>query len=293
MNQAGRLRRVVGRGDLVPVLKEVVQEQSRLRLGLSAAGAAFWLAIATLPLLVAVVSLYGLVRSQAQVAGDLAALFKAGPDTLSSLVAHQLRAISNTGRATLSIGLVVSLIVALWSASASIYNLDRAIGSAYGFSPIHYVRARTRALLGALAAVVAIGVVAGLAAWIETSLDHISRAVEVVVGVPALLLVLVGTFWSLYRFAVHLHRAGRRFLVGAVSAAFAFLLLVVGFNVYVRVAGQSKAIYGALGGVVLAMLFAYLATYIILLGALLNATLDGRRSAELGRTGADKARHEH
>jgi membrane protein len=289
VNPAGPLRRAADRRDLLPLVKELAREQSRLRLGLSAAGAAFWLAIATLPLLVAVVSLYGLVRTRAQVTGDLAALFRAGPGTLSSVVAQQLRTISNTGRGTLSIGLVVSLVVALWSASTSIYNLDRAITSAYGFAPIHYVQARVRALLGAVATVVIIGVVAALAAWIESSLDRISRAVEVLVGVPALLLFLVGTLWWVYRFAVHLHRAGRRFLVGAVSAAVALLVLVVGFNVYVRLAGQSKAIYGALGGVVLAMLFAYLATYIILLGALLNATLDGRRAAELGLGDGDEA----
>jgi membrane protein len=266
--------------DLRPLVTEMVREQSRLRLGLSAAGAAFWLAIATVPLLAAVVSLYGLIRSRAEVANDLAALFRAGPGTLSEVIAQQLRDISNTGRATLSIGLVVSLVVALWSASASVYNLDRAISSAYGFAPIAYVRARARALLGATTAVVTIGIVAAVAAGIESSLDHVSRALEIVVGVVAVLAVLTGTLWSVYRFAVHVHRPGRRFMTGAVSAAFALLVLIVGFNVYVRLAGQSKATYGALGGLVLAMLFAYFATYIVLLGALLNARLDARRSAD-------------
>lgn len=258
------------------LLRTLATEQSRQRLGLAAAGAAFWLAIATLPLLVAVVSVYGLVTSRAQVANDLTALLRTGPDTLAAIVGQQLRAVARSDRTTLSVGLVISTFLALWSASAAVYNLDRAIAGAYGLAPVPYLRARGRAFLGAVVAMIGVGTVATVTAGIEQTLEHVSKVLEAVVGIPVLVIVLTAILGLLYRFSVWDRHRHRQVRTGAFGAALSLAVLVAGFDVYVRLAGPSTAIYGALAGVVLTMLFAYLATYVVLLGALLNATLERR-----------------
>jgi hypothetical protein len=45
----------------------------------------------------------------------------------------------------------------VWSASAGVYNLDRAIRVAYGLPPQRYLEARGRAFGGAVAVVVGLG----------------------------------------------------------------------------------------------------------------------------------------
>lgn len=65
---------------------------------------------------------------------------------------------------------------------------------------------------------------------------------------------------------------GRRFRLGpalpgiAVSAS-GFVIVVVGTRIYLAVAGDMRAIYGTLGGIVLAMLATWFVVYVILLGA--------------------------
>jgi uncharacterized BrkB/YihY/UPF0761 family membrane protein len=59
-------------------------------------------------------------------------------------------------------------------------------------------------------------------------------------------------------------------------ATLGFLLAGAGFAVYLRLSTSFTAIYGALAGVVIGMIGAYLATYAILIGAVLNVQLAGR-----------------
>ena len=111
---------------------DVVRQQETQQLGLVASGAAFWLVISASPIAIAVVSLYGLVVDPRRVASDLAKLVNSGPASLGSLIGGQLQRVAAADRTGLTIGLVVSIVLAVWSASASIYKLDFAIRDAYG-----------------------------------------------------------------------------------------------------------------------------------------------------------------
>ena len=59
--------------------------------------------------------------------------------------------------------------------------------------------------------------------------------------------------------------------VGALVAAGLWLLGSIGFSLYVNFFGNYNKTYGALGGVVVLMLWLYLTSYIMLLGAEINA----------------------
>ena len=107
----------------------VVHQQGAQQLGLVASGAAFWLVISASPMAIAVVSLYGLIVDPRRVASDLAKLVNSGPASLGSLIGGQLQRVAAADRAGLTIGLAVSVVLAVWSASAGIYNLDCAVCS--------------------------------------------------------------------------------------------------------------------------------------------------------------------
>jgi membrane protein len=86
---------------------------------------------------------------------------------------------------------------------------------------------------------------------------------------------------------------------GSAFAAFAWLLLTLGFGFYVVNFGNYNATYGALGAVVVLLTWMYLSSYVLLFGAELNSELEHQTTkdttagapAPLGQRGAWSADH--
>ena len=253
------------------VIANVLREQSAEQVGLAASGAAFWLVVSALPTAIAAVSTFGLVVSPTSVATDLGDLASAVPGSLGSLFTEQLRRVAASDHTGLSLGLAVSLVFAIWSASAGVYNLDRAIRAAYGLAPQRYVEARGRAFLGAAVAVV----VFGLSAVVTSAVVAQSSTALAVVSAAVALVAIAVCVGALYRFSVGRAMALRSLLPGAAASAVGIVLVTAGFAAYVAVSKRYTALYGAFAGVVIGMLAIYLAVYVVLLGAVLNVQLAG------------------
>ena len=253
---------------LATLARAVQREQSEELVGLTAAGAAFWLVIAAFPTGAAVVSLFGLVVSPAEVANDLGSLASAAPASLGSLISQQLARVAADDRAGLSLGFAVSLVLAVWAASAGVYNLDRAIRYSYGLPRQRYVEARGRALVGAVLVVVALG---GLALAGSIVGGHASATVVAFVGAPVAAVVLTAGITALYRFSIGPSVRVRQLLPGAVSAAVTVVVALAAFGAYLALSTRYTALYGTFAGLVIGMVGAYLAVYAVLLGAVLNA----------------------
>jgi membrane protein len=261
---------------MVGLVSGVLREQSAERVGLAASGAAFWVVISALPTVVAVVSLFGLAVSPERVTADLGTLARDAPSSLGGLLTEQLRQVTVSDHAGVSLGLAVSVLLAVWSASAGVYNLHLAIRVAYGLAPQSFVEARGRALMGAVAVVVLVGVTA-----IATSVGQArTPGLWAIVGIPVALLVITAAVGALYRFAVGRRVGVRALLPGAVTSAVGIVLVTSVFGAYVSVSTRYTAVYGALAGVVIGMLAVYLAVYVILLGAVFNMQLSRRRSGD-------------
>jgi uncharacterized BrkB/YihY/UPF0761 family membrane protein len=177
----------------------VVRQQGAEQVSLVASGAAFWLVISALPAAIAVVALFGIVVNPEQVANHLGSLADAAPASLGSLLGGQLQRVAMTDRTGLTIGLLVSVPFAVWTASAGVYNLDRAIRDVYGLPRQRYVDARARAFAGAFVLVVALGAIALTTA---AALAHTPGALAVALGAPAVFVGIVAAVTGLYRFAV-------------------------------------------------------------------------------------------
>jgi membrane protein len=261
-------------GPIRRVITQVAKEQSAEGIGLVASGAAFWLVIGTFPAAIAAVSIFGLLVSPERVASDLASISRAGPESLGSILSVQLQHIANADRVGLSTSLAVSLVLALWSVSAAVYNLNRAVRTAYGLPVARYVKARGRAFVGGLVAVVALGVVGLASTTISVVLAYVPGVLAAILGIPLLGLFVAGLAGGLYRFAIG-HPVGvRRLLPGAVASGAGLVIVAIVFSVYLRQSTHYTAVYGALAGAVIGMVGAYLAIYVLLIGAVLNAQLD-------------------
>lgn len=255
--------------------KDVLREQAQIRASLAAAGAAFWLVIALFPAVIAVVSIFGLVVTPEQASKAVSDLGKLGSGSLAMAASEQAEQLAGIQTSSLTIGLIISLIVTLWSVSNGVYNLARAIQLSSGMPVRGYLRARLRGYVGAIVGVLAIGVLAFVVSYSSILDDELTGVWQIVVMffvvVPITLAgslsMLVGVYW----FALGRSMRIRSLVPGAVLATLGLAGLQIVLNLIVRSFGGSLAVYGIAAGVVSALVAVYLAIYIILLGAIVNA----------------------
>jgi membrane protein len=252
------------------IIRAVLHEQSVETVGLAASGATFWLVISAFPTAIAAVSLFGLVVSPDRVATDLGNLASGAPASLGSMVTEQLRRVAASDHARLSLGLAASVLFAIWSGSAGVYNLNRAIRVAYGLPPQRYLEARGRALAGALAIVILIGV--GAIA-ISAAVGQFPATLVLGAAVPFVLVVIAAAAAGLYRFSVGQSVRGRELLPGAMASSVGVVAVLAGFSTYVASSTHYTAVYGVFAGAVIGMVGLYLAVFVVLLGAVLNVQL--------------------
>ncbi len=262
---------------LANLTARVIKVQGAQRASLAAAGAAFWLIIALFPAIIAVVNIFGLVIDQQQVAKSVENLTSTAHGTVGESIAKQLSAIGNTSNTTLTIGLIVSISIALYSVSTGAYSLGRAVQLSYGLPPMNYLRARLRAFAAAIVGVIGFGIL-GFGATARIAIDNKLNgfwqgAARIVIQIPLTLLVMTAIFVGLYRFGVGRKVGLKALLPGACLASVAVFLVTVGSSLLIAVFGTEVSIYGAAAGVVSALVAVYLAMYIIVIGAIINSQL--------------------
>jgi membrane protein len=256
---------------------DVAAAQSRERTSLSAAAVAFWAAIAVTPTLIAISIIFGRIVDPQVLDEAVKTLRDSAPDSFASLLANQLQTASQASTSTVSWSLVLSLITVLWAVSSGIYAFLRAVRVAYGMDPQHYINARALAFIGALVIVVVLGVLllasAAGAAW-ASSLDEPWRSIAFTLGIAVGLVIVTGLLVLTFRVAVGRQVPGGHWR-GAAFGAIGSLAVSIGFGVYLRFATSYQAMYGALASTVILSLVLYVATYVILIGAVANAQLAG------------------
>jgi membrane protein len=112
------------------VAKRGWKEAKADQVPLLAAGVAFYAFLAIFPALIAIVSLYGLFADPATITSQLNSLTSALPEQAKQVITDQVTMLASR-RSALGIGLIISLAIALWSASAGVSNLLTAINVAY------------------------------------------------------------------------------------------------------------------------------------------------------------------
>ncbi|HEY2194925.1 MAG TPA: YihY/virulence factor BrkB family protein [Actinomycetospora sp.] len=284
------------------IVRRAFAESSKDKVSMLAGGVAFFGFLAVFPALIALVSLYGLVADPAQAAHTLESVTSALPETARPLVAEQLQSVVTSSSGGLTTGLIIAALAALFSASSGTQNLMAAVNIAYDETEgRNAVKLRALALALTLGAVVFVIVSIALVAVAPIVLDQLGGPGQVIGQVVRwvllVLLVVVGLA-VLYRVAPD--RDAPRFRWVTLGSVAATVLWVVGsvlFSLYVDNFGSYNKTYGALAGVVVLMLWIYLTSYIVLLGAEINAeselqtvedTTKGRPQP-MGSRGATKA----
>lgn len=271
-----------------------------------AAAVAFFGLLALFPALAATVSMYGILADPADVVRQMGSLSVAIPHTARSLILDQLNEISRGSDAGLGFGLVISLAIALFSASGGVAGLMRGINTAYDETETRgWLRFRLLALaftLGlALFVIVSVGAITLLPSVLEfVGLAETARAAFNVLRWPALVMATMVGLGILYRYAPNRTPAKWHWVTpGSLLATLIWTLASVAFSVYAENFGGYNKTYGTLGGAVVLGLWMYLSALAILLGAELNAELEHQTEEDstigpprpMGQRGARMADH--
>lgn len=181
---------------------------------------------------------------------------------------------------------IVSVLLLIWSMLRVFRALDIAFLKVYGTeapaSLRDQIRDGTVAVFGVgLGLVVMFGVGAFLSAF---NLDPVLDLLGILVLPTVLTVVFLPLF---YVFPDTKLRIGDA-LPGTLFAAIGWTVLQAGFQIYAANAGQYQA-YGVLGGVLLLVVWFYLAAIVLLLGAVVNVVLSGRANPPVRRVRASAA----
>lgn len=248
------------------------------RLSLVSAGVAFYIFLSIFPALAATISIYGLAADPEVVQNHVETLGQFMPKEALSMISARIRDLTSSQDSSLTFGLMIGIALSLWSANKAMKGVAQALNIAYdreedrGFVKVNAVTLALT-LASSIAFIVALSVVVVVPILINAVLSIQSiEWIAIASSWTVFIAVLIGMFLLIYYFAPALHEWGwRDLLPGAIVAAILFLIASVGFSLYVANFGKYDKQYGALGAVVITLLWLYIGSYIFLLGAEINA----------------------
>jgi membrane protein len=276
------------------VLKRVKAEVKEDNVTLLAAGVAFYAMLAIFPAIIAVVTVYGMVADPAQVQSQVGEFAKSLPSGADQLLTGQLKSVTEAGRQSLSIGLAVSLLAVLWTASGGVQGLVKGLNLVYDEKETRgFLKLRGLSLLltlGAiLMAVVAIALVAVFPAVVDDlKLGQAGQLAASIARWVVLALLVLSAVAVLYRYAPDRANPRWRWVSwGAVVALVLWLLGSIGFSWYVDNFGKYNQTYGTLAAVIILLLWLFLSAFAVLLGAEIDAEIE-RQTARDTTTGPER-----
>lgn len=274
----------------MPLLRSVAARVSRDRVSVVAGSLAFHGFLAFFPAIIAALGVLTIAHLGAGALEHLLhAISKALPPSVAGVFSAAVRAA--TRRSGESVGaVVVGLVIALWSTSSAMAVLQQAMDVAYEV-PVDrtFVSRRVRGvglmvlgvvLGGAAAALVVLGQPIGTALRGVIHLGGPGFTVAWTIVRWGIAVVLISILFAAYDALAPNHPVVRWRLMSAGSAlsTAVFLGASLGFSFYITTFGSYDRTYGSFAGVAIFILWLYLSSFAVLLGAELNATIARARS---------------
>ena len=252
--------------------------------------------LALFPAAIAAVSIYGLVLDPADLAVQIEEISSALPAETARFIEVQLTEVVESSGSGLGLTAVMSIIVALWSASAGTKALLTGIDIAY-----ETPEDRPFVVLRGISFLITIGLIVFItaAASAVTFLPHLmaevgagdeTRRLIEIVRWPAIFLAVIVGLGLLYKIGPNRPVSASPWVsYGAIAVAVLWTLATVGFSLYANNLSSFNATYGALTGIIALLLWFFISGLIVLIGAELNAELESRnlarRDARTGQSG--------
>jgi membrane protein len=287
------------KGSLGQTLKRTMTEFTEDELTDRAAALTYYAVLSIFPALIALVSIVGLVGDPKTVTDALTKVVsQIGPASAVDTFKGPIEGLTKSS-GTAGLLLIVGLASALWTASGYVGAFMRSANKIYeveegrSFIKLRPLQMLVTLVLVLLLALVLLALVltGPLAKSVGSAIGVADGAVTVwdIAKWPVLLAVVISMISLLYFAAPNAKLGGVKSIIpGAVFALVIWLLASAGFAFYVANFGSYNKTYGALGGVVVFLVWLWITNLAILFGAELNAERERSRQLEAGAPGAER-----
>ena len=257
------------------------------RVGLVAAGVAFYGLLALFPAITALVAISGLLLEPSQIVDQLSTFSTLLPEEVITIIEDQATEVAGSREGGLGLAAIIGLLIALYSASKGMASLIQGINIAYdeeeerGFIRLKLV---TFALTIFLIIGLLVALLATLAIPAVLSFIELGQVTEWIITAALWIGLIMLTIFGLavfYRYAPSRPPPKWKWIsVGAVTGCLLWVIASAGFSFYVGNFGSYNESFGTLAGVIVMLMWFWISAFIIILGAELNAELEAETPAD-------------
>ncbi len=261
-----------------------------------AAQLSYWVLLALFPALIVLTALMGAFSVQNYMPELMSYLRNVVPEDALSLVERFLEQVAEGSGANIA---SFGVLAALWASSSGLTAIIEALNIVYDVKedPRPYWRVRLMAM----------GLTLGLAGFVIVSValvlygEAIGIWIASMVGLgplfawswsivrwPVIVALMLTVVACVYYFCPAIEQDWRWVSPGSVFAVVMWIVLSLGFKIYVDNFGNYNAVYGSLAGVAVLMLWLYMSGLVLLVGGEINAAI-AQAAAQRGRHGSSQA----
>lgn len=250
-------------------------------------GVTFYILLAMFPALVAFLSIYGIFFDPATAVGQAQSLRGIVPPAAVDVIAEQLARLTSKQSETLTLGLILSLGIAFWSANGGVKAMIEGLNFAYSEREKRsFLRLNLVAFaftFGAMALVLvlflALAVLPAVLAVLR--LGPVAEFLIRLVRWPLLLVLLGLSLTVLYRHGPSRRPPQWRWVTwGSAFATISWLVMSVAFTVYLERIANFNVTYGALAAPIGFLLWVWLSIIVIILGGEINGELEHQTAVD-------------
>lgn len=270
----------MGWKDIAFRLKDEVSED---RVGLIAAGVAFYALLALFPAITAILAIGGLLFEPNQIIDQMAALNGVVPAAAMDIMTQQATAVAGSREGGLGLAAIFGTLLAVYSASKGMGSLMEGMNVAYDEQEERsFIRLKLETL--GLTLFLIFGLLTGMTVMTATPvllqmlhLGAMAETLSKLVIIAALFVLTLIGLAVLYRYGPSRDTPEIKWSSpGALAACVLWIVGSAGFAFYVANFGSYNESFGALGGVVILLMWLWISAYVIILGAELNAEMEAQ-----------------
>jgi membrane protein len=263
------------------ILVRTYHEIQQDRLLALAAGVVFYSLLALFPAIAAGVSVYALFADAATIGKHLSIAADIVPAGTLDLLGEEISRIAAKSDGRLTAGFLAGLAIALWSANAGMKAIFDALNTIYDEEEKRgLIWLNVVSLFFTICAIAAAGLAVALVVVFPLilaafGLRSINALLIAYLRWPVMFVLIIFGLTVLYRYGPSRRLAKWRWInVGSAFAALAWLAVSSLFSWYLGNFANYNATYGALGAVVGLMMWMWLSTIVMLVGAELNSEIE-------------------
>jgi membrane protein len=262
------------------------REMGKDRLPIVAGGITYYALLAIFPAIGAFVSLYGLFADVSIVQHQLQDMAGIVPASVLQLIGEQMMRLAGQHGAKLSVALVVSLLISIWSANAGMKALFDGLNVTFDEEEKRdFVRRTALTYAATFTTVVFLAAITAVLVYVPVALRSIGLEELSLFWIPlrwaAVFAITVFGFALAYRYGPSRTLAKWRWVIGgAIFGAVAWLGGSLLFSSFLNHVVHLDATYGPLSAIIAFMLWVWVSIMALLLGGEFNAEIEHQTACD-------------